>query len=239
MRERISRPKIRQDLAEVWLHQPEKLLSCYVASAPDLINDWDEVTSKLNTEDFPFIEFHSPKQTVRNDTLYANLNILYRRHSSVSALIEDADRHPLFMERLERFVQAVRDILQGHLEYQTPDVLAARASYLRAARICPEDRTVKALLKFPEMSRIIEWARKNIGTTGALAVVECLDGNIGNSKRLFDRILLATEDGRTLYTSRSGHFERLLQALEHCYRSSRDPYFRILRDKIRQQRGTD
>jgi spermidine synthase len=233
--ERIKRPAIQQDLKEVWLHQPEKLLACYVASAPDLIADWDAVTANLNTEDFPHIEFDAPKRFVPPQSIFAHLNGLYRRHRSVADLLEDADQHPEFLKRLEQFEKAALPILEGHFYYRNPEILAARECYRRAMRIAPEDESLAALLTFPELRRIVAHDPDDRAAIGTLAVIEWLDGNFDRAKAMFQRIADPSVSGQAGSASSSGDFDTLGQALEFCYQSSKDPFFRLLRNQIERQ----
>jgi spermidine synthase len=95
--ERSRRPRIRRDLAEVSLHQPEKILSCFLTEAPAVEADLAALNSVLNTENIPFLEFESPKFGLGDEPLLTNLEILARHRRDVSAYIEDRDQHPEFM----------------------------------------------------------------------------------------------------------------------------------------------
>ena len=235
LRERISRPEIRKDLEEVWLHQPEKLLSSYSWSAPNMIGDWDAVTARLNTEDSPYIEFEAPKTFVPSLELYSHLNRLYRRRSSIASLIEDPDQYPEFMERLKGFEEAIPKILQGHFHYRTPNLLAARDSYRQALRICPEDESIEVLLQFPELRRIVEYDKEDIAAMGSLAVVEWLDGNIGKAQSLFRQVVRETDQSPAPSGEQPERFQTLTQSLETCFRSSKNPVFLILHKGLEQR----
>ncbi|MFP4378906.1 MAG: fused MFS/spermidine synthase [Candidatus Sumerlaeia bacterium] len=160
MLERINRPEIQQDLAEVSLQQAEKILACYVEVATAFEEDWAD--APLNTEVHPHLEFESPKFGYGEEPVLVNLEGLRKYDGKITDTdyIEDADAHPEFMKRLERFVAATEPVLKGHsfvrrLERKDARqaLIQACKNYLKAHAICPEDKSVQFLLEFDTLKR--------------------------------------------------------------------------------------
>lgn len=149
--ERTSRPEIRRDLAEVSLHQPEKILSCFLTSAPALEADF--ARAPLNTENSPHLEFESPKYGYTDEALLVNIDLLRSRRENVSRYLDGGAKHPDFLVELAKFEKAVDPILTGHQHLRRLELVEACRSYLEAAAICPRDESVSYLLGFDDLER--------------------------------------------------------------------------------------
>jgi tetratricopeptide (TPR) repeat protein len=183
--ERIGRPEIRRDLEEISLHQPEKVLSSYLTSAPRVEETLRALDPSLNTENTPRLEFESPKYGLGDEPLLANLEILRTRAESVAPLIDDAAEHPELMARLDRFLGARGAVLDGHAHYRRLEMLPAAVSYLEARSICPEDESVEHLLRFMELRRLIAAHPEDAWTRVSLAEIELAKGEVDAAGALF------------------------------------------------------
>ena len=144
MLQRIMRPEIQKDLAEVSLQQPEKILSCFLEAAPALKGDFAQ--APLNTEDFPHLEFESPKYGYSDEAMLTNLELLRKRRTPVQPYLEGAEKHADLMARLVKFEQAIDPILAGHSRLRLLEIKDACLEYMKAAAICPEDLSIQHAL---------------------------------------------------------------------------------------------
>jgi len=190
--DRIGRPEIRQDLAEVSLQQPEKILSCFLTEAPSIRSDLEALTTVLNTPDTPLLEFESPKYGIGDEPLLSNLEILRRRRSSVLAYIEDAEEHPALIERLQRFVTASDVVMEGHKQLRRLQLQDAARTYLRAQRLCPQDESIAFLLRFDDLQRRVARYHNDLWSAVTLAEIDAIKGELGEAMAGFSRVIEVT-----------------------------------------------
>jgi spermidine synthase len=190
--ERIGRPEIQRDLAEISLHQPEKVLSCYLTSAPMVEAQFKALNPVLNTENTPHLEFESPKFGLGDEPMLTNLEILRDHADSVTTYIEDADDHPDFMTSLDRFLAARDAIFDGHAHLRRLEMQQAAASYIEAHTTCPEDESVDFLLRFDELQRRVARYPSDAWSRVTLAQIELLQGKVDPAGRLFTEALALT-----------------------------------------------
>jgi len=215
MLERISRPEIRADLAEVSLQQPEKILSCFLTNAPAAEDRLAKLSTELNTEDNPFLEFESPKYGVADEPLLANLHVLALDRRPVLPYIEDADEHPDLTASLARFVEAVDPILEGHTRLRHLQLVEAARSYLRAQAICPEDEAVRFLLRFDELRRRVARFPADAWSTTTLAEIALVRGRVEEARRGFQTAYRLTAARRDRFSSNL--CARSILGLAECY----------------------
>jgi spermidine synthase len=154
MQERLGRAEIRTDVEGLFLHTPEKILSCYLGSMTDCADFLKGQSPVLNTEDRPFLEFESPKFGFGDEPLLTNLDLLPRRPAAVLERVEDKAAFPEVARRIERYASAVDDILAGHAALRRLRVKEACAAYLKAQEKNPDDPCVPFLLTFDDLLRI-------------------------------------------------------------------------------------
>ncbi len=215
MRERISRLEIRNDLAEVSLHQAEKILSCFLTTAPAIEEHLRALNPVLNTENTPFLEFESPKFGLGDEPLLANLEILRQHRQPVTPYLDDSATQPEFMARLDRFVAAVDTVLAGHAHLRRLDLRQAARSYLAAKEICPADESLDFLLGFDDLRRRMKRNPYDAWAVLSMAEITLIRGHPGAAARGFG---LAQEiTARRIDAFGEGLFERAVLGQAEAY----------------------
>lgn len=154
MQVKLQDPKIKADLAELNLDDVDKILSCFIVGADKTKAFLGE--GLINTENHPYIEFDTPKQGYGEQPLINNLKTLLKFQSDVNTIIEHNSILPEQRERLQKFVSAVPDIIEGICAYRLLQFEAAAKAWMQAKARCPEDRAIQALLEFSDLRRRIE-----------------------------------------------------------------------------------
>jgi spermidine synthase len=145
--QRLMEPDVRADLAELYLDDPVKLVSCFITAGEQL----DEYVEgdDLNTENNPILEFESPKYGYGDAPLIDNLNDLMSIRESPRRFIVPGTAPKDALEKLERYEAALPYIIDGHAAYRNVDVEGAARMYMKARKMAPEDLSVSAMLRFP------------------------------------------------------------------------------------------
>ncbi len=154
MKKNLASQKVKSDLSELLLDDVDKILSCYLVGADKLNSFLGE--GKINTENHPYLEFETPKYGYGEQPLIDNLKNLLAISSDVVRKIQGETITPDEKARLERFVSAVPDIIEGICAYRLMNLKAAAQHWMDAKEKCPEDRAVAAMLNFPTLRKRIE-----------------------------------------------------------------------------------
>ena len=159
MKSRLAQTgEAREDLAELNLDSLEKLLSCYLTDTRAL--DFGDVP--INTENYPIIEFLSPKFGYSEEPLLDNLRWLAENQNDITPLLRGSEETLAEMAAtLPRWFEAVPHILDGHEEYRRIATREAALHYMEAIRLVPEDRATRRLLDFPEVRLLAESNRSS------------------------------------------------------------------------------
>ncbi|HUT24286.1 MAG TPA: fused MFS/spermidine synthase, partial [Sumerlaeia bacterium] len=215
MLERIRRPAVRKDLADVSLHQPEKILACFLAPAAAFQDVFEPLP--VNTENHPILEFESPKYGYSDQPVIVNLAFLRRRQAPVVACLAEVADQPDFIQRLRRFESAVDPILEGHahIRQAEPQVVEAARAYLRALEINPADESVRFLLAFHDLRRRIEREPNDLWALASLADIEFMQGDCASAANRFHKVMALTE--RSPKDPALGFYKRGVLGLARCY----------------------
>lgn len=158
MKKKLEEETVRNDLAELFLDDADKILSCF-------LNDQNSLKTylageKINSENRPYLEFLSPKYGYGDKPMIDNLNTLLKYETSVIPYLFNIPDEAAFGELMKRYAVAVPLIIEGHAFYRDLKHLKACLKYIEAAKMVPEDRATKDLLGFRELhSRIAAWQR--------------------------------------------------------------------------------
>jgi len=166
-RKKLEEEAVAKDLAELFLDDVDKILSCFLCDQNSLKSLLEG--TKINTENRPFLEFESPKYGYGEQPMIDNLNLLLKNKASVLPYVDNVPDRKGFEAQIERYSEAVPHIIKGHTEYRGLRMIQACRSYMEAVRLCPEDRATRALLNFEEMKLRIAarpndaWGYREIG----------------------------------------------------------------------------
>lgn len=174
MKKRLENGAVARDLAEIQLDSAEKILSCFItgrAMMPKYLGE-----GPLNTEDFPYLEFESPRYGYGDDPLLDNLDELMKFRENPARLVESPEKHGEFLAALQKYYEAAPDIIQGHRDYREIRLKESAQRYMAALEKNPDDASVKELLNFDEVRRKAKgqpglaglWAQVMLGELMAL-----------------------------------------------------------------------
>lgn len=167
MREKLEEKTVAADLRELLLDDADKLLSCYMTDAGSVAEDL--AGERVNSENFPYLEFWSPRYGYSEKPLFDNLDWLLSKVNPVERHLKAGSYDKADLERLRRFRRAVPHIIQGHKFYRQLKFADAARAYMKAVEICPEDRATARLLNFEALQRRAErlpdeiWSRYHLG----------------------------------------------------------------------------
>lgn len=149
-------PSIQADMDEIGLNDPAKLVASFVTDQRGIDQYVGE--GPLNTEDFPIIEFLSPRHGYDSRPLAQNMARLYDVQVPVWDLIVDQQNPRALADReLLGLYQQANDVLfEGHSQYRLFNFRAAAEHYMRARDIAPLDESIDRLLDFNELRLLLE-----------------------------------------------------------------------------------
>ncbi|MBI5154821.1 hypothetical protein HZA57_06255, partial [Candidatus Poribacteria bacterium] len=159
----LELPAIQKDLEEIGLRDPAKLVASFVTDQRGI--DAYVGTGPLNTEDFPIIEFLSPRYGYDSTPVAINMGRLYDVQVPVWDLVVDRTEESLRGQPRIADIQQANDILfQGHVQYREHNFLDACKLYEKARKIAPHDKSIDDLLEFEELRLLLEWELKRTVT---------------------------------------------------------------------------
>jgi spermidine synthase len=157
--ERLADANVRQDLAEIGLASPAKILTSLLLDERAYARYAGE--GPINSDRYPTLEFQAPRRAYRF-ALSRNLAALADRRSSLEqSLGAQANAPADVIASMRRAERAVPALLAGHVIYQrgTYEYEAALTEYRRAAALDPEDRSIPALMSLVDATRTM-WTRE-------------------------------------------------------------------------------
>lgn len=173
MKRRLTNPAVARDLGEIQLASAEKVLSCFILGRGMMDNYLGQ--GPLNTEDFPYLEFESPRYGYGDDPILDNLDEMMKFRENPVRMVADPEKHPEFVASLARYYEAAPDIVTAHRHYREIRIKDSARGYLEALKKNPADESVKELLNFDEIRRKIKqpgngglWAEVMYGELMAL-----------------------------------------------------------------------
>lgn len=170
LKKRLEMPKVKKDLAELYLDDPFKILSCFITDEEEL--DQFLEGEILNTENYPYLEFNSPKYGYGDKPLLDNLDSLMDIKLDVTKMLknlpEDEHDRAVVLETISSYNSAIPVIIEGHKHYRKMELVKACESYMEALKINPSDRSVKHSLDFQDLKQRIKtlndwWAMNMLG----------------------------------------------------------------------------
>lgn len=174
MRRKLQNEKVAADLRELHLDCAEKILSCFVCGRQALDNFL--AGNVLNTEDFPYLEFESPRFGYGDAPILMNLESLFRIREHPLELVDPKTLSEADRVSLQRYFDAAPAIIEGHKHYRRLEIVEAARAWLKALEMNPADRAVANLLRFEELRRKISGQPGNLWARLTLAEVLLLQG---------------------------------------------------------------
>ncbi len=160
MRAKLGNERVRKDLAELHLDSAEKILSCFICGR-DVLKDYLS-GDILNTEDFPYLEFESPRFGYGDAPILHNLESLVKLREHPARLLTRANVNSDDLALIQRYFDAAPHIIEGHHHYRKVELLEAAKSWLKALEINPNDQAVRNLLRFEELRRKVAGQPDNV-----------------------------------------------------------------------------
>lgn len=167
MKEKLKEKDVNADLAELYLNDVDKILSCYICDEKTL--DKFLEGERVNTENHPFLEFESPKYGYGEQPMIDNLNSLMGIRNRINDYLYNVPDLGAFEAQLQRYWEGEPYIIEGHAEYRNLEMVPACRSYMKAVEACPEDDATKYLLDFDELKLRLAarprdgWAYRQLG----------------------------------------------------------------------------
>lgn len=153
IRSMLAEEDVYQDLSEIGMTDPYKILATFLTSAEQLQPLL--AGNELNTENHPRLEFAVPRFDTGPWSAQKNLNSLRSRHCSVRPWLAD-DIKPADLIQIDRAQKAAALILAAQEAERQTDVERATRLYLQAQQHTPADAALQAALRFPELRRIAD-----------------------------------------------------------------------------------
>jgi len=138
--QRMARPSVAKDLAEINLDNPYKLLSCYYVPASALNDYFGEVP--IHTVDKPVLEFEAPKDRFKTISMWQNLLELFWQIRDPYPPIKTI--HPEEFSRQMNHELEVRNLyLQGELAVlQSQNLIKGSLQFRKALELSQDDNAI-------------------------------------------------------------------------------------------------
>lgn len=169
IRRRLSNQRVRQDLAEIHLDDPLKLLATFVTAGERLEQFVGQ--GPLNTQDTPILEFEAPRHGYNDDAIVGNLSRLLSHRVSALRWLEPDSISPSERRQFLAYQTAVPSIVRGLLHERRGNYLDALRAFRRAQALTPEDRGLAELMSFPILQRWAELGNVDSALTFASLMV--------------------------------------------------------------------
>jgi spermidine synthase len=140
MRAVLEQQPIHEDLREISLEDPVKVLSTLLADGASLRSALAD--APINTEDTPVLEFVSPLTGYSPRVIEDNLEFLLAHRAPVATLVTDT-LPSAQSARLARMESALGTLISAHGASFRGDTLGAARGYLEALALAPEDTAVR------------------------------------------------------------------------------------------------
>jgi spermidine synthase/tetratricopeptide (TPR) repeat protein len=139
--QRVSEPSVQRDLQDIGMADANRILGafCYEIARGDKCNP----AAPTNTDDFPFIEFSTPKERWQ-PTLQLNIQNLFRLKQSLPAHVSFPNAAA--RQQAEQFFRAHQLALRAMIENQRAEWDRAFAFAQEARALDPQNPAVIALL---------------------------------------------------------------------------------------------
>ena len=151
----LAEADVREDLGELYLDDPVKLLSCFITGGEKLGKLLEG--KELNTENNPVIEFESPRYGYYDQPVIDNLGDLLASGVSPMEFMVPGSIPPKEAERLGRYEKALPAVIAGLGDFRLMELEKATRSWIAASKLAPEDLSLtRNLMTFPLLQKRIQ-----------------------------------------------------------------------------------
>lgn len=192
VRDAAALPGIAEDLDEIGLRDPDKLISSFVCDERSLKESLKDYP--LNTEDHPIIEFESPRYGYDSRPLHDNQAKLYAMQNRAGDLLVNVPPGTNAAERIWTLQQANAVVFEGHSAYRLFDFRKACELYQKALAMAPDDKSIARLLDFEELRTHYESVKNqaslhSMWTAHGLATVYEMQGRYSDAVTVAEPML--------------------------------------------------
>ena len=192
--ERIGRPEVKADLAEIGLADADKMLAGYVTGGKPLLSIL--AGRRLNTEDHPIIEFEGGRSVPNPRQIWGNLERLYTDRQSVVSLIDPSTLPDAARQRIQR-IEAAAPLVARGLEAMHVDVDLAKAAkrFGEARNLAPDDPVLDYLCEFVFYRQVLASVRQSNDPEllYKLGLADTVNSEIEDPKRSGEYLLRAAQ----------------------------------------------
>ena len=169
IRRRLSNRRVREDLAEIRLDNPLKLLATFVTAGERLQQYIGQ--GSLNTHDTPILEFEAPRHGYNDDAIVHNLSRLFSHRESPLRWVAPGSISPAEKQQFLAYQTATPVIVEGLIHQRRGNYADALRAFQRAQVLTPKDRGLAELMSFPILQRWAELGDVNSALTFASLMV--------------------------------------------------------------------
>ncbi|HFE52480.1 MAG TPA: tetratricopeptide repeat protein [Bacteroidetes bacterium] len=194
IRRKMQDPAVKEDLAGIHMQSPYDVIDCLVLDE-DGIRKFT-AGAPLNTDDHPFLDFHTPRVYGPDELIWArNLEQVLRYRCLPWKLVQVSGPDSAeVLSRIRRTAMASSFVWQGIIRELRGDVAAARLSYSQAAQLNPDDPDPTYLLaasraRVESLRKLVEADPRDFETRLRLGVLYLGLGKIAEAEKQLQEAL--------------------------------------------------
>ncbi len=182
VRRQLSEVDVRQDMAEIGMTDPYKVIATFLTSGSRLQASIRSLP--LNTEDRPRLEFDVPRFDMGPWSAQQNLNFLRLNRAAISEVLSSATTQEEFLTA-SRYQQAAEYTMAAQAAARAFQFEEATRQYLAAQRLTPKDAALEIALRFPDLLALAEQGQPT--ATLLLGRTKQLQGDVTGALEEMDR----------------------------------------------------
>ncbi len=158
VRRRLSEPDVRDELAEFYMEEPAKLISCLLTGGQPLLDSLErEQGEGIATDDRPILRYRTARDIASNLDALDEIAELFKKRQRPSDLLTGESINADDRLLLEENQKAYGLVIQGTVLQLREKYVEAARYYARAGQTAPHDLSIQRnLLTFPDLQREIQ-----------------------------------------------------------------------------------
>lgn len=138
LKERMEEERVKRDLAEASLDDPSTMVNYFITGGEGMTR-YVGGSTKLNTDDHPYIEFRAPRLIVdRSSAGFDNFRLHCEIRQSVIPLLENLSQEE--REKLSLLERSTEIVFRGKLQARQANLERAKRFFELALKINPDDQ---------------------------------------------------------------------------------------------------